>query len=50
MKYVLGFFQTDLPEYYRIWMEIAHNIPQLIKTHQLRNVVQKVRLVFNFNL
>ncbi|KAG7262784.1 hypothetical protein CRUP_030809 [Coryphaenoides rupestris] len=29
-----------LSEYYRIWMDIAQNIPQLIKTQQLRSVVQ----------
>ena len=41
----------DLPEYYHIWMEIAHDICPLINTHQLRNVVKKVRMMYIlFNL
>lgn len=32
----------DLPEYYHIWMDIAHNLPQLIKSQQLRSMVQKM--------
>uniref|UniRef100_A0A8C5F6H6 Indoleamine 2,3-dioxygenase 1 n=1 Tax=Gadus morhua TaxID=8049 RepID=A0A8C5F6H6_GADMO len=35
----------DLPEYYQIWMEIAHNICHLINTHQLRSVVQKMPML-----
>ena len=38
----------DLPEYYRIWMEIAHDICHLIATHQLRNVVEKVRMMYMY--
>ncbi|XP_056466254.1 indoleamine 2,3-dioxygenase 2-like isoform X1 [Gadus chalcogrammus] len=45
----LGFVLTeplmDLPEYYQIWMEIAHNICHLINTHQLRSVVQKMPML-----
>lgn len=33
---------TDLPEYYRVWMDLASNLPHLIHTHQLRDLVHKM--------
>ncbi len=29
-------FQTDLPVYYKPWMDIARNVPELISSHSLR--------------
>ncbi|XP_071388808.1 indoleamine 2,3-dioxygenase 2-like [Centroberyx affinis] len=33
---------TDLPEYYRAWMDLANNLTHLIESHQLRDLVHKM--------
>uniref|UniRef100_A0A672UAG8 Indoleamine 2,3-dioxygenase 2 n=1 Tax=Strigops habroptila TaxID=2489341 RepID=A0A672UAG8_STRHB len=38
--------KTELPAPYGPWMEIAHNLPQLITSHQLRSRVHQVPLSF----
>ncbi|XP_078285017.1 indoleamine 2,3-dioxygenase 1 [Rhinoraja longicauda] len=36
---------SDLPKFYRPWMDIANNIPRLIECHQLRHEVNKMELL-----
>ncbi|XP_026209688.1 indoleamine 2,3-dioxygenase 2-like [Anabas testudineus] len=33
---------TDLPDYYRVWMDLANNLTHLIETHKLRDLVHKM--------
>ncbi|XP_035610294.1 indoleamine 2,3-dioxygenase 2-like [Oncorhynchus keta] len=33
---------TDLPDYYRVWMDLASNLTPLIQTHQLRDLVNEM--------
>ncbi|KAM4606962.1 indoleamine 2,3-dioxygenase 2-like [Polymixia lowei] len=33
---------TDLPEYYREWMDLANNLTPLIESHQLRDLVDRM--------
>lgn len=49
--------QTELPPSYSPWMDIAHELPQLIASHQLRARIHQVHVtassfgvLLNFNL
>ncbi|KAM7385464.1 hypothetical protein PAMP_001547 [Pampus punctatissimus] len=33
---------TDLPDYYRVWLDLANNLTHLIETHKLRDMVHKM--------
>ncbi|XP_051896961.1 indoleamine 2,3-dioxygenase 1 [Pristis pectinata] len=35
----------ELPKFYKPWMDIANNLPQLIEHHQLRHEVNKMQLL-----
>ncbi|XP_012695157.2 indoleamine 2,3-dioxygenase 2-like isoform X2 [Clupea harengus] len=41
---------TELPHYYQLWMDIANNLTHLIKTHQLRELVEKMPLLSTLRL
>ncbi|XP_068597396.1 indoleamine 2,3-dioxygenase 2-like [Brachionichthys hirsutus] len=42
----LGFIQkeplTDLPDYYQVWLDLAFNLPHLIESGKLRDLVHKM--------
>uniref|UniRef100_A0A8D0E231 Indoleamine 2,3-dioxygenase 2 n=1 Tax=Salvator merianae TaxID=96440 RepID=A0A8D0E231_SALMN len=38
-------FQKELPPFYSPWMEIAHKLPYLTESHQLRSHVNKMPLL-----
>ncbi|XP_059215602.1 indoleamine 2,3-dioxygenase 2-like [Centropristis striata] len=33
---------TNLPDYYRVWMDLANNLTHLIESHKLRDLVHKM--------
>ncbi|KAK2921768.1 indoleamine 2,3-dioxygenase 2-like [Channa argus] len=33
---------TDLPDYYRVWMDLANNLTHLIESHELRDLVDEM--------
>lgn len=41
--FILIIFQTQLPDYYRVWLDLANNLTHLIESRKLRDVVHKVR-------
>lgn len=41
--FVLIVSQTNLPDYYRVWLDLANNLTHLIETRKLRDLVHKVR-------
>ncbi|MGH0160355.1 UNVERIFIED_CONTAM: hypothetical protein FKN15_063645 [Acipenser sinensis] len=42
--------QTDLPEYYQPWMEIAKHVPSLIENRQIRSRVNEMPLLSTVHL
>ncbi|KAF0027604.1 hypothetical protein F2P81_020345 [Scophthalmus maximus] len=35
-------YQTNLPDYYRVWLDLANNLTQLIESRKLRDLVHKM--------
>ncbi|XP_019902760.2 indoleamine 2,3-dioxygenase 2 isoform X2 [Esox lucius] len=48
--FVLEQPEIDLPEYYRVWMDLASNITPLIQSHQLRVLVDQMPVLSPYNL
>uniref|UniRef100_A0A671UP70 Indoleamine 2,3-dioxygenase 1 n=1 Tax=Sparus aurata TaxID=8175 RepID=A0A671UP70_SPAAU len=40
--FVLIVSQTNLPDYYRVWLDLANNLTHLIETRKLRDLVHKM--------
>uniref|UniRef100_A0A3B3S457 Indoleamine 2,3-dioxygenase 1 n=1 Tax=Paramormyrops kingsleyae TaxID=1676925 RepID=A0A3B3S457_9TELE len=43
--FILPAPQTELPTYYRPWMDIARSVPQLVQSHTLRSHVHQMPLL-----
>ncbi|XP_048836054.1 indoleamine 2,3-dioxygenase 1 isoform X1 [Brienomyrus brachyistius] len=43
--FILPAPQTELPTYYRPWMDIAQSVPQLVQSHTLRSRVHQMPLL-----